>query len=257
MNLSKIYRTVFEDVPASDIRIPPELAVDKSDSRFFSYDDLWNAELKTVAVPQADPLETVKKEQVRIQKQCAEMLADAKEQIKRLEKEAADKGFKRGQEDGLRKAEEQYKEKISRLAKLFTGIEGHQAGLTRQYEQQLLPLVKTMVDRLVNHEVSVNSNVIQACLRNALEFVVENSTVKVHLHKDDFNRIKEASLEDPTLLSGKNKLQLIEDPNISAGGCLLKTDYGEIDATMEQAREKLFTVVDKSFLAALALETTE
>jgi flagellar assembly protein FliH len=109
-----------------------------------------------------------------------------------------------------------------------------------------------MVDRLVNHEVSVNPRVIQACFREAMEFVVENSVVQVHLHSEDFHRIKEASLENPTMIAGKSRVELVDDPNISQGGCLLKTDFGEIDATLESCREKLYEAFDRAFLAALA-----
>jgi flagellar assembly protein FliH len=85
-----------------------------------------------------------------------------------------------------------------------------------------------------------------------MEFVVENSDVQVHLHTEDFNRIKEASMENPALLSGKGRVQLVDDPNISQGGCLLKTNFGEIDSTLEKCREKLYEAVDRAFLAALA-----
>ena len=108
-----------------------------------------------------------------------------------------------------------------------------------------------MVDRLVHQEVSTNSRVIQACLKRALSFVVEKSVAKVHLHPDDFIRIREASLANPTLLEGKNRIELIEDATISEGGCFLETDFGDIDATLEYGREKLFDAVEKVFRTSL------
>lgn len=114
-----------------------------------------------------------------------------------------------------------------------------------------------MVDRLVYHEVSVNPLVIQACLKKAMEFVVENSTVQIHLHGDDFGRLKKASLENSRLIEGKNRIQLVEDPNIAVGGCFLKTDFGEIDATLENCKARLYGAVEQAFLAAMAANTTE
>ncbi|HSR37135.1 MAG TPA: FliH/SctL family protein, partial [Desulfurivibrionaceae bacterium] len=112
-------------------------------------------------------------------------------------------------------------------------------------------------DRLVHHEISVNPLVIQACLQQAMTFVVENSLVKVHLHSDDLHRIKEISLENPALFEGKNRVQLVEDPAIGQGGCLLKTSFGEIDATIEGGKAKLYEAVEQAFLAALAADAGE
>ncbi|MDA8166101.1 MAG: FliH/SctL family protein, partial [Desulfobacteraceae bacterium] len=85
------------------------------------------------------------------------------------------------------------------------------------------------------------------CLREALQYVAENSRIKVHLHADDFERLREASLEDPSLLEGKNRLQLVEDPAVAAGGCFLETDFGEVDATLDRCREKLYAELDRIF----------
>lgn len=74
----------------------------------------------------------------------------------------------------------------------------------------------------------------------------------IHLHPEDFTRIKEASLDNPDLLQGADNIELMEDPAINQGGCLLETDFGTIDATLENCRENLYQAVDQAFLAALA-----
>ena len=108
------------------------------------------------------------------------------------------------------------------------------------------------MDRLVNHEVSVNHLVIEKCLHKALHYVVAKSSVIVHLHPDDFQRIKDASLDDPNFLQGADNIELMEDLTISQGGCLLETDFGTIDARLENCKEQLNQAIEQSFLAALA-----
>jgi flagellar assembly protein FliH len=109
-----------------------------------------------------------------------------------------------------------------------------------------------MVDKLVDHEVSVNPLVISACLKKALTYVVENSSVKVHLNDTDFSKIKEASLENPDILQGFSQLELIEDQSVTVGGCLLETEFGEIDATIENRKEKLFEAIGRFFSQSLS-----
>ena len=113
-------------------------------------------------------------------------------------------------------------------------------------------MVNMMVDKIVNHEVSVNPRVITASLKKALSYVIENSLVKIHLNSIDFSKIKEASLENPDILEGFSQLELIEDQSVSVGGCLLETEFGEVDATIENRKEKLFEAIDRFFMQSLS-----
>ncbi|MCB2183836.1 MAG: hypothetical protein KQH63_17540 [Desulfobulbaceae bacterium] len=203
-----------------------------------------------------DPLEEVRRQQEEIRKESEAMIANANAEKERIEQEAYGKGFQRGEEEGRSVGQKALDEKIAQAVQLIAALEQERTSVHKEYEGDLLALVKVMVDRLVGHEVSVNPLVIESCLRKALEHVVEDSAVMVHLHFDDLQRLKEMSLEDPSLLEGKNRIELVEDPTVSPGGCLLKTDFGEIDARLENCREKLFEIVDRSFLAALSEEST-
>lgn len=189
--------------------------------------------------------------------QAEEIINNAKEAAVQIEQNAYQKGYAQGEKDGLAEGEKKFGEAVRNIEKLLKQLQDQVAELHKKHEQDLLVLIKAMIDRLVNHEVSVNPRVIQACLRKTMEFVVENSVVRIHLHSDDFNRLKEAGLESLALLDGKNKVQLVEDPNISMGGCLASSDFGEVDSTLENCREKLYAAVDRAFLASLANDTSE
>lgn len=215
---------------------------------FLSFMDFWQRKEDGVAVPEEKP-----KSPAELAREEADaILAEARAEAARVMQEAYDSGYAEGEAAGLADGKKVYDEQVAKLDALLAALNGQRAEVMKNHEQDLLTLVHTMVDRLVHHEVSVNPLVIRTCLAEAMEFVVENSVVQVHLHSEDFNRIKKASLEDSSLLAGKNRVQLVEDPNISEGGCLLKTDFGEIDATLENCREKLYAAVDAAFLAALA-----
>ena len=196
-----------------------------------------------------DPRELARRE-------AEETVAKAREDAARIEQEAYDKGFAKGEQDGLAEGEKKLAEEIGKVEGFLKTLNDQIVDVQGHHEQNLLVLVKAMVDRLVNHEVSVNPMVIQSCLKKTMDYVVENSVVKVHLHTDDFNRLKEAGLTNPALFEGKNRVQLIEDPNISLGGCLVSTDFGEIDATLESCRDKLYAAVDQALMAALAEDTS-
>lgn len=219
---------------------------------FLSFEDFWQAKPGSV---EAKRLERPKSPQEVAMEEAAEMLRQAGEQAEKLKDEAYAEGFAKGEAEGKAAGLAQYEQRTQELAVLLAALDGEQEAVLRQHEERMLSLVTTMVDRLVHHEVSVNPLVIQACLKKAMEFVVENSTVQIHLHGDDFARLKKASLENSRLIEGKNRIQLVEDPNIAVGGCFLKTDFGEIDATLETCKDRLYAAVEQAFLAAMVADT--
>ncbi|MCK5339564.1 MAG: hypothetical protein KAJ60_00755 [Desulfobulbaceae bacterium] len=220
----------------------------KKTGKFVSYASL----LKPMGDVMLSPMEELEKKKEEVLLFSEEVLTQARDEALKIKEDAYKEGLENGRQEGEAAGRKQFEEAIARVDNLLKEMQGQRAELNKKYEEDILPFVKVMVERLVNHEVSVNPLVIQSCLRKALEFVVENSVVKVHLHADDFNRVKEAGLEDPTLLEGKSRVQLIEDPVIAQGGCYLESDFGDVDATVDGFKESLFEAVDKAFLAALA-----
>ena len=232
------------------VQTAPSLETDD----FLSFEDFWqvkpgSAEAQRLAKHRS-PREIAMEEAVEIVRQAGD-------HAEKLKQEAYAEGKAVGEAEGKADGLAQYEQRLQELDALLTAMNGEREALLRQHQESMLTLITTMVDRLVYHEVSVNPLVIQACLKKAMEFVVENSTVQIHLHSDDFGRLKKASLEDSRLIEGKNRIQLVEDPNIAEGGCFLKTDFGEIDATLETCKARLYGAVEQAFLAAMVADTTE
>jgi len=234
--------------------MPTQAAPSLETEEFLSFEDFWQAKPGSA---EAKERERRKSPQEIAMEEAAEIIRQAGEQADKLKDEAYAEGLAKGEAEGKAAGLAQYEQQRAELAALFTALNGERETVLQQHEEDMLALITTMVDRLVYHEVSVNPLVIQACLKKAMEFVVENSTVQIHLHGDDFARLKKASLEDSKLIEGKNRIQLVEDPNIAVGGCFLKTDFGEIDATLESNKARLYEAVEQAFLAAMAADITD
>lgn len=221
---------------------------------FLSFEDFWLAKPGSA---EAKKLKRQRSPREVAMEEAAEILRQAGAEAEKIREEAYAEGLAKGEAEGKAAALAQHAQQLEELAALLTALDGEQEAVLRQHQENMLALITTMVDRLVYHEVSVNPLVIQACLKKAMEFVVENSTVQIHLHGDDFARLKRASLENSRLIEGKNRIQLVEDPNIEVGGCFLKTDFGEIDATLENSKARLYAAVEQAFLAAMAADITD
>ncbi|TBV82765.1 MAG: hypothetical protein EYX74_02120 [Desulfobulbaceae bacterium] len=185
------------------------------------------------------------------QQEATRIIAEAREEAIRLQNEARENGRIEGQQQGRAEARDEYADRVASLAKALAEIRGQRRGIMEHYREDIWELVKTLTDRLVYHEVSVNPGVIRDCLREAMGFVVQNSQVKAYVNPDDFSHLKEAGIMDSGLWGGKNRIQLLEDAAVARGGCRLQSSFGEIDATLENRRKKLYHAVELAFKAAL------
>ncbi|MBI5559361.1 MAG: hypothetical protein HY885_17185 [Deltaproteobacteria bacterium] len=236
------------------IEFKEKIAKDRS-SAFVSFESLLPGKKNGAAPP--DTLDGLEKQKDQVRREIEAMLAKAKAEKKRIEEEAFQQGFAKGEEEGRQTGRQAFADDINKAQQLIASLRQERDRVCRQYQEEILVLIKTMVERLVGHEVSVNPLLIKNCLSRAMQYVVDDSAVKVHLHADDFQRIRELSLEDPSFLQSSRSVELIEDPAVAPGGCLLRTDFGEIDARLENCREKLFEIVERAFLEALAADGKE
>ncbi len=199
-----------------------------------------------------DPHQLLLEEQDRVRAETEKMVRDAEAGVAEIEEQAREKGFSRGKEEGLAAGQAEFTAQTARVLELLAAIEQERLVLHKRYEKELLPLVKAMCKRLLNQEILTNPQVIAAALHEAMDYMVENSRVTVHLNPDDYANLNAVGLD--AFPVRRKQLTLIADERVAMGGCFLDTDFGEIDATVEVRLEKLYAAVDQAFPAALEQE---
>lgn len=250
MSLSKIIKLRPESDRQEEITPSShQLFTAVDETGFHSFESIWQK-----AAERAEKEELEKSPVWQAEQQAEEIIRKAKEEAGRIEKAAYDKGFASGEAKSLAEGRQQNAQVAAQFSALFEKVEGLRKEVFAKYEREIFTLIEAMVDRLVNHEVSVNPRVIKACVLKAMDYVVENSSIKIHLHSEDFERIKAAGLGDPRFLEGRGQVQLVDDPAVSMGGCLLETDFGQIDASLENCRDALFKAAEQAFMEALSEE---
>lgn len=161
-----------------------------------------------------------------------------------LEQEAYEKGFAQGQKDGEELGRRQYETLANRLKEILKSLDEAVSEHVLTLEPQLFSLLKVMVEKLVLKEVSTSPEVIKTCLREALGHVVEQTQVKIHLHPDDVEFLEEVLGELREEFARIRDFEILSDPNLSRGGCLLETEFGLIDATLDRRWREIFAKLE-------------
>jgi flagellar assembly protein FliH len=85
-----------------------------------------------------------------------------------------------------------------------------------------------------NQREVVISNVVQA-----LRKVRDRGTVIIHVNLADLKLTTEHTKEFIKMLEGVKTIQVVEDSSVDPGGCIIETDFGEVDARISSQLAEL------------------
>jgi flagellar assembly protein FliH len=251
MNMSNVIKLKQGEAKRASNTVSNQKVAVSVNKDFLSYESIWQMTDGASAEADSSKLERMKIQYDAVLEKSKGIINKAHADAARIEQDAYQKGYEQGQKDGEAAGRQRFEAVIQQFNALFQTIQKKTLKVDQVYQQNIIELIKVMVRRLVDHEISVNPEVIRACLESALGFVVENARVKIHLSPADYRNFSEFGINIPGVLEGGSRIQLVEDASITAGGCLLSSDYGDVDATVGSRCASLFEVLEDAFTAAL------
>ena len=161
--------------------------------------------------------------------------AAAAEAIARVAREQSEA---RGYEAGMAKAKAEMdghindlKARIQRLDLLLHFISRPLEQLDADVEKMLLQLTLSVGKQLARRELRVDPAQVIAIIRESLqELPTAARDARVHLHPEDAAIVRER-LTAPG--NNERAWTIVEDPAMSRGGCVVKTETSRIDARLE------------------------
>jgi flagellar assembly protein FliH len=169
----------------------------------------------------------------------------AAEAIARVAREQSEA---RGYEAGMAKAQAEMKGRIAeldtrikRLDTLLQFIARPLQELDADVEKMLLQLTLTVGKQLARRELRVDPTQVIAIIRESLaELPTSAREIRVMLHPEDATIVREC-LTEPT---NERAWTIVEDPTMSRGGCMVRTENSQIDARLES---RISTVIANAF----------
>ena len=98
---------------------------------------------------------------------------------------------------------------------------------TFQMESKLLKTSISIAQKIIAIEIGENSaSIAKQTITHLLDKIKNASKVKIHLNPKDFEVLRND-------LNLENFIQLVEDPNVTAGGVVIASDLGNFDGNIE------------------------
>jgi flagellar assembly protein FliH len=151
-----------------------------------------------------------------------------------LEREAFTKGYAQGERAGLEAGGKRAEAMLRRVAQTLEELAGLRQTLIHETERQMVQLSLTLARRVVHREVSLDPELAAALAHVALEKLGTTTPATIRLNPEDYTIVA----QDGERWGGV-AVTVVPDPGIARGGCLVESDFGCVDATVERQFDEL------------------
>ncbi|WP_130619373.1 FliH/SctL family protein [Dyella amyloliquefaciens] len=155
--------------------------------------------------------------------------------LEALEQQAREEGYAAGHAEGMAAARDLMNSRMAKLDALLESAARPLHAMDELVELELARLAMTVARQVLAHELRTSPDlVVEAVRQAALALPAAKGSLRVRLHAEDLALLR-------SLDAAEEHWQLLADPNLQRGDCLLETDRSRLDARVET---RLAAVVD-------------
>jgi flagellar assembly protein FliH len=194
---------------------------------------------------------------LKANEEAQEIVGQAFLQAQAIEQKAEEQGYQagyvQGYLDGEREAQrlltqradderEAYREDLKAF---LLHIEAERQRAWEEIEPQVIGLVFELAQKVIKQEVTASREVALSMIKNALRRVAESGTLRIRVHASDLETVRSHREDLMSLLDGIPHIEIIEDRRVGAGGCIVETEAGNIDARIETQLQEVADTLEQ------------
>ena len=172
-----------------------------------------------------------------------------------------EQAYQRGLADGLKRGmidseiswhereEKEIKPFLTSLQEVLQQLYNIRKETHQKIEKEVVNLALTIARKVICHEVTIDREIVMCVAREALAKIEDPGEIKIKMSPSDLQFIKETQTQLSKMLQNIDNVTLEAAENIQSGGCIIETDFGEIDARIE----KQLQAVEESFDTAMEI----
>ncbi len=111
--------------------------------------------------------------------------------------------------------------------------------------QAVLPLALKAAKKIVSKELEAHPETIVDIVLQALAPITQNHRIKIYVSKEEREIVEAHKSKIRDLLEQVESLSILDRPDITPGGCIIETESGIINATIENQWRALEAAFDR------------
>lgn len=158
------------------------------------------------------------------------------EELQQMLQEACDRAFA----DGRREAEESYSSVCRAFAEAIETVNGLREQIVRESEDDLLRLVMMVAKQVIRHELAQDRKILAQFVSEAVAGLTDQSDIVICFSPDDYRLVSANRQFYLAGVSDKLQVTIKPDEQVTAGGCMIETPTGLVDARLETQLAEIF-----------------
>jgi len=155
---------------------------------------------------------------------------EVRQTLENERREAKEQGKTEGKEEGYTAGKTEVDRLIERTQVVLKRAQEKRGEILSETEKEIVDLV-LLISRKVIKVISENQkNIIITNVIEALRKVKAKGSIIIRVNLSDLQLATEHKQDFIRLLEGVNTIHVVEDNSVDSGGCIIETDFGEIDA---------------------------
>jgi flagellar assembly protein FliH len=169
--------------------------------------------------------------------------AGAQEAFDNARREAGEEGRNAGREEGFALGKAEVERLVERTQTILERAQAKREEILTETEQHIVGLVLLISHKVIkvlseNQKTVVIENVKQALRKLKGR---DKGVIYIKTNVADLKLTTEHAKEFIALVEGAQSVQIVEDSTVDPGGCIIETDFGEIDARISSQFAELET----------------
>lgn len=160
--------------------------------------------------------------------------ADMETQAREREQDAHARGYAEGEKAGMDRAKQSLDPVMIQMRQTLVELEKLKKRLMADAEAEAVTLALAISRKIVHQEIKTDPQVVLNTVRAALEKIVERDRIRIRLNPRDLDAAREAVGQFAQLTDGMESVSFDADASVSPGGCLVETQFGDIDGRIDQ-----------------------
>jgi flagellar assembly protein FliH len=145
-------------------------------------------------------------------------------------KKVEEEGRETGRKDGYAEGKAEVERLIERTHTVLERVQDKRADILTETEQQVIDLVLLMTRKVVKVISESQRDVVISNVEQALQKVRARGNILIRVNLLDIKLTTEHIKDFIQMVEGAKGVQVVEDSTVDPGGCVIETDFGEIDA---------------------------
>ena len=176
-----------------------------------------------------------------------EILKDTLDKAKRqatdikdhAQKQGHDEGYAEGFKSGEDAAREELKPFLETVEGLVSTLTGFRKDMYDKVEREMVEMVIRLAKKVIHFEFSTRDDAVQEMIRLAVQSVLDRESMVIKINPKDKGYAESFRPELHNLFGDIKNITFEEHSGVERGGCVVETNFGVVDARIDNLEEQM------------------